>query len=78
MELTDVVPFLLEDELKKMGGIYSKGEDMAEYVVVDGLLITGQNPKSSAAAAELLLKSSPEWQQQPLLSITRGAFRKPP
>ncbi|WP_263384508.1 type 1 glutamine amidotransferase domain-containing protein [Granulicella arctica] len=56
MELTDVVPFLLEDELKKLGGFYSKGEDMAEHVVVDGLLITGQNPKSSAAAAELLLK----------------------
>ena len=56
MELTDVVPFLLEDELRKLGGIYSKGEDMAEYVVVDGLLITGQNPKSSSAAAEVLLK----------------------
>ena len=56
MELTGVVPFLLEDELKKLGGIYSKGEDLAEHVVVDGLMITGQNPKSSAAAAELLLK----------------------
>ena len=56
MELTDVVPFLLEDELKKLGGVYSKGEDMAEYVVLDGLLITGQNPKSSTAAAEQLLK----------------------
>ncbi len=56
MELTDVVPFLLEDELKELGGIYSKGQDMAEYVVADGLLITGQNPKSSAAAAELLCK----------------------
>ena len=55
MELTDVVPFLLEDELKKLGGLYSKGEDMTEFVVEDGLLITGQNPKSSAAAAKLLL-----------------------
>lgn len=55
MELTDVVPFLLEDELKRLGGIYSKGEDMTEHVVVDGLLITGQNPKSSAAAAQMLL-----------------------
>ncbi len=55
MGLTDVVPFLLEDELKRLGGIYSKGEDMAEHVVVDGLLITGQNPKSSAAAAEMLV-----------------------
>ena len=56
MELTDVVPFLLEDELKMLGGVYSKGEDLAEHVVVDGLLITGQNPKSSAAAAKLLLE----------------------
>lgn len=56
MELTDVVPFLLEDELKKLGRLYSKGADMAKHVVVDGLLITGQNPKSSAAAAEILLK----------------------
>ncbi len=59
MELTDVVPFLLEDELKRLGGAYSKGEDMAEHVVEDGLLITGQNPKSSTAAAELLLKKLP-------------------
>lgn len=56
MELTGVVPFLLEDELKKLGGVYSKGADMGEHVVIDGLLITGQNPKSSAAAAELLIK----------------------
>ena len=56
MQLTDVVPFLLEDELKKLGGVYSKGEVMAEHGVVNGLLITGQSPKSSAAAAEILLK----------------------
>ena len=53
--LTDVVPFLLEDELKNEGGIYSKGEDWASYVVQDGLLITGQNPGSSEAVAERLL-----------------------
>jgi putative intracellular protease/amidase len=54
--LTDVVPFLVEDELKAKGGVYSKGADWASYVVRDGLLITGQNPASSAEAAELLLK----------------------
>jgi len=54
--LTDVVPFLVEDELKAKGGIYSKIEDWASYVVSDGLLITGQNPASSAAAAHLLLE----------------------
>jgi len=54
--LTDVVPFLVEDELKKLGGVYSKGPDWGSYVVQDGLLITGQNPGSSEAAAALLLK----------------------
>jgi len=54
--LTEVVPFLVEDELKAKGGVYSKGPDWASYVVRDGLLITGQNPASSAEAAELLLK----------------------
>ena len=54
--LTDIVPFLVEDELKAKGGIYSKIEDWASYIVSDGLLITGQNPASSAAAAALLLK----------------------
>ena len=55
VQLTDVVPFLLEDELKRNGGNYSKKEDWASYVVQDGLLITGQNPASSEAAAEKLL-----------------------
>lgn len=57
VKLTNVVPFLLEDELKKHGAIYSKGNDWESYVKQDGLLITGQNPASSKAVAELLLKS---------------------
>ncbi|WP_343654192.1 type 1 glutamine amidotransferase domain-containing protein [Paraburkholderia caribensis] len=56
VELTDVVPFLVENELKANGGIFSRGEDWASYVVADGLLITGQNPASSTAAAALLLQ----------------------
>ena len=55
--LTDVVPFLVEDVLVEQGGLYSKGEDWASYVLQDGLLITGQNPGSSAAAADLLVKA---------------------
>ena len=55
VQLTTVVPFLLEDELKKKGGQYSKKEDWASYVVKDGLLITGQNPASSEEAAKELL-----------------------
>ncbi|WP_036109138.1 MULTISPECIES: type 1 glutamine amidotransferase domain-containing protein [Luteibacter] len=54
--LTDVVPFLVEDELKTRGGIYSKGPDWGSYVVTDGLLITGQNPASSSEAAAVLMK----------------------
>ncbi|PXW95438.1 putative intracellular protease/amidase [Sphaerotilus hippei] len=53
--LTDVVPFLVEDMLIAQGGTYSKGADWGSYVVTDGLLITGQNPGSSAEAAQVLL-----------------------
>ncbi|UTW04429.1 type 1 glutamine amidotransferase domain-containing protein [Amphritea atlantica] len=53
--LTDVVPFLLEDELKKRGGLYSQGADWAPYAVEDGLLITGQNPASSSLVAKAVL-----------------------
>ena len=54
--LTDVVPFLVEDELKRNGGRFSNGPDWAPHVVADGLLITGQNPASSAPAAKTLLE----------------------
>lgn len=54
--LTEIVPFLLEDKLKELGGIYEKVEDWKPYAVVDGNLITGQNPASSEAVAEALLK----------------------
>ena len=54
--LTDVVPFLVEDMLKKNGGQYSKAGDWQPHVLTDGLLITGQNPASSAPAAQALLK----------------------
>jgi len=54
--LTTIVPFLVEDELKAKGGLYSKGPDWGSYVVTDGLLITGQNPSSSSEAAAVLIK----------------------
>ena len=54
-KLTEVVPFLLEDELKSKGAMYSNKEDWAEHVVVDGNLITGQNPASSKEVANQLL-----------------------
>lgn len=54
--LTKVLPFLLEDMLKKRGGIYEKGVDWASHVVVDKKLVTGQNPASSVAVATEMLK----------------------
>ena len=56
VQLTKIVPFLLEDEMKKLGAHYSKGADWGSYVKVDGLLITGQNPGSSEEAAKELIK----------------------
>lgn len=56
VNLTTVVPFLLEDRLKERGGIYSKGANWVPYVQVDGKLVTGQNPASSGPGAEELLK----------------------
>ena len=53
--LTDVVPFLVEDMLVASGGVYSKGADWASHVVVDGKLVTGQNPASSKEAALALV-----------------------
>ncbi len=55
VQLTDVVPFLLEDALKDKGGLYSKGADWSSYVVKDGNLVTGQNPASSKEVAEEIL-----------------------
>ncbi len=55
VQLTDVVPFLLEDELQAKGGNYSKSSDWYPFVITDGNLITGQNPASSAPAAEAVL-----------------------
>ena len=54
--LTDVVPFLVEDMLKRNGGQYSQAADWQVHVVVDGRLITGQNPASSGPAAQALLQ----------------------
>jgi putative intracellular protease/amidase len=57
VHLTNVVPFLVEDELKRVGGLYEKAADWQSFVLVDGRLITGQNPASSTAAAQALLRA---------------------
>jgi len=56
VQLTKVVPFLVEDELKRLGGLYEKGPDWSVYTIVDGRLITGQNPASSGPTARELVK----------------------
>jgi putative intracellular protease/amidase len=56
VELTKVVPFLVEDELLKLGATFSKVKNWGVHAVVDGPLITGQNPASSGPAARLLLE----------------------
>jgi putative intracellular protease/amidase len=56
VHLTHVVPFLVEAELKRLGGLYEKAPDWQSHVIVDGRLITGQNPASSTAAAQALLQ----------------------
>ena len=56
VHLTKVVPFLVEDELKRLGGLYEKVANWVPFVVTDGNLVTGQNPASSRAGAQALLK----------------------
>lgn len=56
VHLTNVVPFLVEDELKRLGGLYEKAANWAPFVVTDGKLVTGQNPASSKGGAEALMK----------------------
>ncbi|MDH3832000.1 MAG: type 1 glutamine amidotransferase domain-containing protein, partial [Gammaproteobacteria bacterium] len=56
VELTDVVPFLLEDLLQEQGASYSRADDWQVYTVTDGNLITGQNPASSEQVAQAVLK----------------------
>ena len=56
VELTDIVPVLIEDAFKALGAEYQKADDWSEFVVEDGLLLTGQNPASSKALAKLVLE----------------------
>jgi putative intracellular protease/amidase len=56
MQLTKIVPFLVEDELLRLGAIFEKMRNWEPFSIVDGRLITGQNPASSTSAAQSLLK----------------------
>jgi putative intracellular protease/amidase len=56
VQLTKIVPFLVEDELKRVGGLYEKAPDWQSFAIVDGRIVTGQNPASSTAAARALMQ----------------------
>ncbi|MGB6976321.1 MAG: type 1 glutamine amidotransferase domain-containing protein [Gammaproteobacteria bacterium] len=56
MKLTKVVPFLVEDELIRLGALFEKAPNWQSFAIVDGLLVTGQNPASSTTAAQKLVK----------------------
>src|SRR6202034_308019 len=56
VQLTKAVPFLVEDELLRLGAIYEKVANWQPFSITDGRLITGQNPASSTSAAQALLK----------------------
>jgi putative intracellular protease/amidase len=66
--LTKVVPFLVEDELKRVGGLYEKGPDWQSFAIVDGRIVTGQNPASSTTAAKALLKLVAQGVAEPALA----------
>lgn len=55
VQLTHVVPFLVEDELKRLGGLFEKKDNWVSFSIIDGRLITGQNPASSTETAKALL-----------------------
>src|SRR5271169_799770 len=65
VQLTHVVPFLVEDELLRLGAIFERRADWQPFSLVDGRLVTGQNPASSTSAAQALLK---------LLGVEKAAF----
>ena len=56
VKLTEVVPFLVEDELLRLGAIFEKKRNWEPFAITDGRLITGQNPASSTSGAQALLR----------------------
>jgi putative intracellular protease/amidase/catechol 2,3-dioxygenase-like lactoylglutathione lyase family enzyme len=80
-QLTKVVPFLVEDELLRLGAIFEKKADWQPFVITDGRLITGQNPASSTSAAQELLKlmtASESESQKNAVQIEQKSYEMPP
>jgi putative intracellular protease/amidase/catechol 2,3-dioxygenase-like lactoylglutathione lyase family enzyme len=81
MQLTKVVPFLVEDELLRLGAIYEKMANWQPFSITDGRLITGQNPASSTSAAQALLKLMTASESEPSISsvqIGQKSYEMPP
>ena len=81
MQLTKVVPFLVEDELLRLGAIFEKKADWQPFAITDGRLITGQNPASSTSAAQALLKLMTVSKSEPstnALQIEQKSYEMPP
>ena len=81
MQLTKVVPFLVEDELLRLGAIYEKMANWQPFSVTDGRLITGQNPASSTSAAQALLKLMTVSESEPSINsvqIEQKSYEMPP
>ena len=81
MQLTKVVPFLVEDELLRLGAIYEKVANWQPFSVTDGRLITGQNPASSTSAAQALLKLMTVSELEPSINsvqIGQKSYEMPP
>ena len=81
MQLTKVVPFLVEDELLRLGAIYEKVANWQPFSVTDGRLITGQNPASSTSAAQALLKLMTVSESDPSINsvqIEQKSYEMPP
>ncbi len=77
MQLTKVVPFLVEDELMRLGAIFEKKANWQPFSITDGRLITGQNPASSTSAAQALLKLMAE-SSTSSVQIGEKSYEMPP
>ena len=81
MQLTKVVPFLVEDELLRLGAIFEKKANWQPFSITDGRLITGQNPASSTSAAQALLRLMTGSESEPSIDsvqIGHKSYEMPP
>jgi putative intracellular protease/amidase/catechol 2,3-dioxygenase-like lactoylglutathione lyase family enzyme len=78
MKLTHVVPFLVEDEMMRLGAIFEKKMDWQSLVVTDGRLITGQNPASSTSTAQTLLNALGLEPSNSSVQIEQKSYEMPP